>query len=171
MSVTSRQTRLTITNMSQKHKIRKPSTQPDPRYEKIYVEKFINKVMRGGNKATARQLVYEAFTIIDNKREEDATTIFEKALENTAPSLEVRPTRVGGATYQVPYEVNRWRRISLAMRWIIDAARSKRQTDGLEYALAEELMAAADSDGDAVKRKHNMHRMAEANKAFAHFAR
>ncbi len=157
--------------MSQKHKIRKPPTQPDPQYNNLYVEKFVNKVMRHGAKPTARRCVYAAFDHIKEKTGEEPVEIFEKALENAGPSVEVRATRVGGATYQVPYEVDRWRRISLAMRWIVDAARNKKGHGGMPRAVAEEVMAAANNEGESVKRKHNMHRMAEANKAFAHFAR
>jgi len=143
--------------------------EPDPVYKNTQVAKFINYIMQGGQKDTARSLVYEAFSIIENEMDQDPLPIFRKAISNTAPSLEVKSRRIGGATYQVPYTVKGDRRFTLASRWIIQAARSK-SNSSLAYRLAKEMMDASQGEGSAVQRKVNTHRMAEANKAFAHFA-
>ena len=150
-------------------KIKKHPVAPDPLYNSVTVAKFINQVMRKGKKALAQKIVYGAFEIIKEKTKKDPLEIFEKAIENAAPLLEVRPRRVGGATYQVPVEVKGDRRITLAMRWIIQAAKSKKGKP-MKEKLAQELILAYQNEGDAVKRKENTHRMAEANRAFAHFA-
>ncbi len=150
-------------------KFKKREITPDPVYENVLVAKFINQVMRKGKKALAQKIVYGAFEIIKEKTKKDPLEIFEKAIENAAPLLEVRPRRVGGATYQVPVEVKGDRRITLAMRWIIQAAKSKKGKP-MKEKLAQELILAYQNEGDAVKRKENTHRMAEANRAFAHFA-
>lgn len=142
----------------------------DPKYNSVTVEKFTNKIMLRGQKATARNLIYGAFDILKDKTGKEPLEVFELALKNTAPLLEVRPKRIGGATYQVPTEVSPSRRETLAMRWIITAAR-KRQGASFDKVLSEELMASYENTGTAIKQKENMHRMAEANKAFAHYAR
>ena len=142
---------------------------PDPVYHNVLVAKFTNQVMRKGKKNTARKIVYNAFDIIKEKTKKEPLEVFEKALENASPLLEVKPKRVGGATYQVPREVKGDRRITLAMRWIITAAKAKKGKP-MREKLAEELMMAAKNEGSAIKKKEDTHRMAEANRAFAHFA-
>jgi len=142
---------------------------PDPVYKNIQVSKFINQVMRRGKKTIARKIVYDAFDIIKEKTKKDPLEIFDQALKNAAPLLEVRPKRIGGATYQVPMEVRGDRKITLATRWIVGAAKSKKGKP-MEERLAEEIMSAANNTGAAVKKKQDTHRMAEANRAFAHFA-
>jgi small subunit ribosomal protein S7 len=141
---------------------------PDPVYNNVLVSKFINQVMRRGKKELARKIVYQAFEIVKQKTK-DPLEVFDLALRNAGPLLEVRPRRIGGATYQVPREVKGERRITLAMRWIIEAARSRRGKP-MREKLAEELIEAAENRGAAVKKKEDTHRMAEANRAFAHFA-
>jgi len=150
-------------------KYKKRKILPDPLYQSELVSKFINQVMRRGKKNVARKIVYGAFEMVKEKTKKEPLEIFEKALENVGPSLEVRPRRVGGATYQVPMEVKEERRIALAMRWIIMAAKM-RKGKPMKEKLAEELIAASKNEGWAVRKKEETHRMAEANKAFAHFA-
>jgi small subunit ribosomal protein S7 len=133
------------------------------------VAKFINHVMRHGKKNLARRIVYGAFDIIAERTGENPLEVFRRAIENVAPVVEVRSRRVGGATYQVPVEVRPERRISLAMRWIIEYAKQRRAQKTMELRLASELMDAAKGQGSAVKKRDDTHRMAEANKAFAHF--
>jgi small subunit ribosomal protein S7 len=142
---------------------------PDPLYNSVLVSKFINHVMRRGKKEKARKIVYQAFEIIKEKTKKDPLEVFEKALENVRPLLEVRPMRIGGATYQVPREVPLERGQFLAMRWILEVARS-RKGKPMKEKLAEELINAANNTGAAIKKKEDTHKMAEANKAFAHFA-
>jgi small subunit ribosomal protein S7 len=142
---------------------------PDPLYNDVTVAKFINQTMRRGKKTIARKIVYNAFDIIKNKNQKDPLEVFELALNNVKPLLEVKPKRVGGATYQVPRPVPPARGLTLAMRWILEAARSKKGKK-MEEKLAEELILAAENSGTAVKKKEDTHRMAEANRAFAHFA-
>ena len=142
---------------------------PDFKYGNALVAKLINYVMRQGKKSVAEKAVYGAFGIIAEETGEDALVVFQRALSNASPLLEIKGRRIGGATYQVPREVNPKRRGSLALRWIISAARS-RSGKPMSRKLADELMLAAKHEGPAVKRKQDMHRMAEANKAFAHFA-
>ncbi len=139
-------------------------------YSRIDLGRFINYVMQDGKKSTAERIVYDAFAKIKEITKEDPIKVFEKALENTSPILEVKSRRVGGANYQVPIEVRPERRFMLSVRWIIGAARS-RKGKSMSEKLAEELMAAAKNEGTAIKKKQDMHRMAEANRAFAHFAR
>ena len=142
---------------------------PDIKFDSLKVEKFINVVMLEGKKNTARAVVYRAFDLIKEKAKEDPMIIFEAAMKNTEPTMEVRSRRVGGANYQVPREVRPERRRSLSMRWIIGAARSKKGAE-MHKKLADELIAASKGEGEAVKKRENTHKMAEANKAFAHFA-
>ncbi len=144
--------------------------QPDSVYNSAALAKFINNIMLDGKKETARKIVYGAMTIVKEKGEgKEALEIFETALKNAGPSTEVRSRRVGGANYQVPVPVRPERQQALAMRWIINAARSKKGKDMATF-LADELLLAANGEGEAVKKKENVHKMAEANKAFAHFA-
>ena len=142
---------------------------PDFVYNNVTVAKFTNQVMRKGKKTIARKIVYKSFDLIKEKSKKEPLEVFEKALENVSPLLEVKRKRIGGATYQVPREVKGDRRLTLAMRWIIKAAKSKKGKP-MREKLAEELMEAAENKGAAVKKKQDMHRMAEANRAFAHFA-
>jgi small subunit ribosomal protein S7 len=143
---------------------------PDHVYNSVKVEKFINYVMKRGKKSVARKIVYGAFDLIKEKaKAENPLEIFESALKNVGPLMEVRSRRVGGANYQVPREVKPDRRLALAMRWILQAARSKKGAP-MYKKLADELLAAHRNEGEAVKRRENTHRMAEANKAFAHFS-
>ena len=142
---------------------------PDPVYNNVTVAKFINQVMRRGKKTIARKIVYKAFEIIREKTKKEPLEVFDLALKNAAPLLEVKPKRIGGATYQVPREVKGDRRLTLAMRWIIRAAKS-RKGKPMREKLAEELINAANNTGVAIKKKEDTLRMAEANRAFAHFA-
>ena len=148
-----------------KHKI-----SPDMVYNDVAVAIFINKVMQGGKKTIAQGIVYDAFNIIKEKTKKEPLEVFTTAIDNASPLLEVKPKRIGGATYQVPMEVRGERKFALATKWILDAARSKKGKSMAER-LSEELMAAANNEGNAMKKKADTHRMAEANKAFAHFAR
>jgi len=154
--------------MGRKKKVKRIIS-PDPVYNNVTVAKFINQVMRQGKKTIARKIVYKAFDAIKEKTKKDPLEIFDSALKNAAPLLEVKPRRIGGATYQVPREVRGDRRMTLAMRWIIMAAKSKKGKP-MREKLAEELMNAANNTGVAIKKKEDTHRMAEANRAFAHFA-
>ncbi len=143
---------------------------PDPVYQSVKVEKLVNYLMEGGKKTAARKAVYGAFEIIKKEAKTDnPIEIFETALQNTAPNVEVRSRRVGGANYQIPVEVRPERRMALSMRWLIEAARGKKGQP-INKKLAVEFMAAAKNEGEAVKKRENVHKMAEANKAFAHFA-
>jgi len=142
---------------------------PDILYDNVSVSKFINQVMRKGKKTIAKKIVYGAFDIVKEKTKKEPIEIFELALRNASPLLEVRPKRIGGATYQVPVEVRGERKLTLAMRWIIGAAKSKKGKP-MKEKLAEELIAAANNTGVAIKKKEDTHKMAEANRAFAHFA-
>ena len=143
---------------------------PDLKYNSVRVEKFINSVMWDGKKSTASKVVYDALDIIKEKAKvENPVELFETAIRNVGPQMEIRSRRVGGANYQVPREVRPERRQALAYRWILQAARSGKGKPMAEK-LAQELMAAANNEGSAIKKKEDTHRMAEANKAFAHFA-
>ena len=148
----------------------KQKIEPDYTYESVKVSKLINYVMVEGKKNTARTVVYDALKLIKEKaKTESPVEIFEMALKNTAPLMEVRSRRVGGANYQVPREVRPERRQALSMKWIVGAARAKKGKPMAEK-LAEEIFMASKNEGDAVKKRENTHKMAEANKAFAHFA-
>ena len=142
--------------------------EPDLAYNSQLLAAFINKVMKRGKKSTARRLVYGAMDIIGERTHRDPLETFEQAVRNASPALEVKPRRVGGATYQVPVEVSSHRRVSLAMRWLLASARN-RPGKTLSQKLAEELMDAARNTGATVKKVEDTHRMAEANKAFAHY--
>lgn len=151
-------------------KVYKKHYTPDIKYNRIDVGRFINYVMKNGKKSIAEKIVYIAFDRINKELNEDPIKVFEKAVENAAPLLEVRSKRVGGANYQVPYEVKPDRRFVLAIRWIIESARARKGKPMAEK-LAEEILAAYRGEGAAVKKKQDTHRMAEANRAFAHFAK
>ena len=141
---------------------------PDPKYKDIIVAKFMNHIMRDGKKSVAEKIVYGAFDRIDQTVKSDPVELFKKALESIGPMVEVKSRRVGGATYQIPIEVRPSRRQALAMRWLVEAAR-KRSEKSMDHRLAGELADAAEGKGSAVKKKEDVHRMAEANKAFSHF--
>lgn len=155
--------------MARRKKMRKRESLPDLVYDSVSVYKFINYIMRKGKKTIARKIVYGAFDIIKEKAKKEPLEVFEQALKNTSPVLEVRPRRVGGATYQIPREVKGDRKLALSMRWIIKAAKTKKGRP-MKEKLAEEIMNAANNTGWAVKKKEDTHKMAEANRAFAHFA-
>ena len=154
--------------MARQKKAKKRIIEPDIVYNNAIVAKLINYIMRKGKKTIARKIVYGAFDIMKEKTKKEPVELFEKAIENVSPVLEVRPRRVGGATYQIPKEVRGDRRLTLALRWIIKAAKQKKGKP-MRERLAEELLSAANNTGWAVKRKEDTHRMAEANRAFAHF--
>lgn len=142
---------------------------PDSVYKDVTVSKLINRVMKKGKKTTAQRIVYGAFDIIKEKTKKEPMEIFDSAIRNAAPSIEVKPKRIGGATYQVPVEVKGDRKLALAMRWMIESANSKKGKPMAEK-LAAEIIDAANNAGTAVRKKENTHKMAEANRAFAHFA-
>ncbi|OQX50901.1 30S ribosomal protein S7 [candidate division CPR3 bacterium 4484_211] len=150
-----------------KPKDKKRDIKPDVRYNSVRVARFINKVMRDGKKDLARRIVYKALEEIEKKVQKDPSEVLDQALANVKPRQEVRSRRVGGATYQVPIPVRSDRGETLAMRWIIEAARS--QVGPMEKNLAAQIMAAYNAEGEAVKKKQDVQRMAEANRAFAHF--
>lgn len=141
---------------------------PDPRYNSVLVARLTNKIMIGGEKAVARKLMYDAMDVIQEKTGKDPLEVLDTAIKNAMPVLEVRARRVGGATYQVPMEVRSERRISLAIRWLVDFSRARSER-GMEHRIAGEILDAANNTGSTVKRKEDMHRMAEANRAFAHY--
>lgn len=143
---------------------------PDARYNSVLVQKFINKVMERGKKSLAERIVYQALDLAAVRLKKPQMEIFEQALRNASPSIEVRPKRVGGATYQVPVEVKSDRRYSLAMRWLLMSARARTGKPMVER-LAAELIDAYNNTGTTIKRKEDVHRMAEANRAFAHYGR
>jgi len=148
----------------------KRKIRPDHKYQSVPISKFINHIMKGGKKSIASKIVYQSFDFIKEKTKKDPLETFEKALENTAPFIEIRSRRVGGANYQVPTPTDESRRFVLASRWIIGSAR-KRKGKAMFEKLGQELLDAAENQGNAIKKKEDVHRMAEANKAFAHFAR
>ncbi len=156
--------------MRGKSKYKKIETKPDPKYNSTLVAKFINQVMRKGKKSKAENIVYSAFATAEKKLKSPALEIFEKALENVGTVLEVRSRRIGGATYQVPMEVKRDRKTTLSMRWIVEAARNK-QGKAMKVFLAQELIDAAQNTGTAVQKKQDIIKLAEANRAFAHYGR
>ena len=141
---------------------------PDPKYKDESVAKFINTLMLNGKKSIAERVMYGALDLVARRTKKDPLGVFEEALENVRPQVEVRSRRVGGATYQVPVEVRPVRRSALAMRWLVDAAR-KRGEKSMDQRLAAELVEASENRGTAAKKREDTHRMAEANKAFAHY--
>jgi small subunit ribosomal protein S7 len=152
-----------------KKRVYRKHSKPDPKHGRIDLSRFINYVMKEGKRSIAERIVYQAFDKVAKETKEEAITVFERAIQNTSPQLEVASKRVGGANYQVPREVRPDRRFILACRWIIGAARAKKGKP-MADKLAEELIAASKNEGTAIKKKQDMHRMAEANRAFAHFA-
>jgi small subunit ribosomal protein S7 len=154
--------------MPRKGNIVKREVLPDPLYNSTLVTKFVNCIMWGGKKSTAESLVYDAFKIIQQKTGDDPLRTFKKAVENVKPVLEVKTRRVGGANYQVPVEVNPNRRISLSIRWLISYSRARKEKS-MEEKVAAELLDAANNRGSAIKKREDVHKMAEANKAFAHY--
>ncbi|EKD56301.1 MAG: hypothetical protein ACD_58C00238G0003 [uncultured bacterium] len=156
--------------MRGRSKYKKRVIKIEDKYQSELLSKFINKVLLRGQKETAKNIVYRALDILTDKTKKDALAVFEEAIHNVSPLLEVRSKRIGGATYQVPMEVRTDRKNTLAMRWIINAARD-RQGKPMKELLAEEILNAYNKTGIAMTKRENMHKMAEANKAFAHFAR
>lgn len=154
--------------MSRRREIPKREILPDPKFGDLLVAKFVNMLMKHGKKSTAEKILYQAFDSVNNKSGQDGLEVFKKALENVRPFVEVKSRRVGGATYQVPVEVRPIRQTTLAMRWIIDAAK-KRGEKSMINKLAGELADAAEQKGSAMKKREETLRMAEANKAFSHY--
>ena len=154
--------------MHSRREVPKRDVLPDPKFGSVKITKFVNMIMKRGKKAVAETIMYKALDRINEKVEGEPTDVLDKALENVAPMVEVKSRRVGGATYQVPVEVRANRRTTLAMRWLIDASRSRGEKS-MQLKFAGELMDAAENRGNAVKKREDTHRMAEANKAFAHF--
>ena len=143
-------------------------TQPDAKYNNRLVTQLINKVLLDGKKSTAEGIVYGAFELVEQKTKQDALTVFKKAMENVRPTLECKPKRVGGATYQVPMEVNSRRANQLAIRWLVDYSR-KRKEHTMIQRLAQEIIDASENTGSSVKKREDMYKMAEANRAFSHY--
>jgi small subunit ribosomal protein S7 len=141
---------------------------PDPKYNDVFLAKFVNNVMESGKKHRARKILYDAFDIVEQRTKQNPLDVFRKALNNVQPIIEVRPRRVGGATYQVPSEVRPERSLALGMRWLIRYAR-ERKDKSMSLKLAAEIIAAANGEGNAIKKREDTHKMAEANKAFAHY--
>ncbi|MCW8852674.1 MAG: 30S ribosomal protein S7 [Gammaproteobacteria bacterium] len=154
--------------MPRRREVAKREVLPDPKFGSVQITKFVNMIMRGGKKSVAETILYNALDRIGEKADGEPMDVLDKALENVSPMVEVKSRRVGGATYQVPVEVRISRRTALAMRWLIEASR-KRGEKSMQLKLAGELMDAAENRGNAVKKREDTHRMAEANKAFAHF--
>ncbi len=154
--------------MSRKRVVIKRDPMPDPKYKSVLASKFINNMMKQGKKSVARTILYDALDTIKTKTKGEPLDIFIKALENVKPAVEVKSRRVGGSTYQVPQEVRPARRLALGIRWLINFSRARGEKT-MAAKLAGELMDAANSRGAAVKKKDDTHRMAEANKAFAHY--
>jgi small subunit ribosomal protein S7 len=154
--------------MPRKGEVKKREGLPDPKYGDKQVAKFINTIMGRGKKSVAEGILYRSLDIVGSRAKEDSLAVFKRAVENSKPAVEVRSRRVGGATYQVPVEVRPQRRLSLGMRWLVQSARL-REGKSMEEKLAAELMDAANNRGGAIKKKEDTHRMAEANRAFAHY--
>ena len=154
--------------MSRRREVPKRKILPDPKYRDRLVAKFCNVLMEGGKKSTAERMIYGAFNIIEKKHNEDPLELFRKALDNVKPKIEVKSRRVGGATYQVPIEVRADRRVSLAMRWLTQYSRERTEKNMAER-LAAEFVDAVQGRGNSVKKRDDVHKMAEANKAFAHY--
>ncbi|MCL4879168.1 MAG: 30S ribosomal protein S7 [Anaerolineae bacterium] len=141
---------------------------PDPRYNSVHIAMFVNRMMRGGKKSVAQRVFYDAMDLIESREKTDPIEVFERALKNVTPSVEVKPRRVGGSTYQVPVEVPPDRALSLSMRWLLGASLS-RNGKSMSEKLANEVMDAAKGQGAAIKKREDTHKMAEANRAFAHY--
>jgi small subunit ribosomal protein S7 len=155
--------------MPRRRVIAKREIAPDPVYNSALVTKFVNTVMNAGKRSTAEQILYRSFDMIKERTGDDPLKVFKKAVDNVKPSLEVKSRRVGGSNYQVPVEVSTSRRLSLSIRWLVGYARARGDGKTMEEKLANELMDAANLRGGAVKKREDTHRMAEANKAFAHY--
>ncbi len=153
--------------MSRKHRATPRKVLPDPRYQDVVITKFVNALMQGGKKAVAEKIVYGAFDLAEQKSGEEGIKIFKKAMSNIKPAVEVKSRRIGGATYQVPVEVRPNRRQSLAIRWLREYSRSRNGKTMVEK-LADELVDAANNRGGSIKKREDVYKMAEANKAFAH---
>ncbi len=154
--------------MARRYKPERREIPPDVRYNSVQVQSFINRVMRNGKKSLATRLVYQAFDLVRERSKRDPLEVFEQAIKNVGPIMEVRPRRVGGATYQVPVEVPPHRRFALASRWILQAAKS-RSGKSFSEKLAAELLDAANNTGAAIRKREETHKMAEANRAFSHY--
>jgi small subunit ribosomal protein S7 len=154
--------------MPRRREVPKREIIPDPKYHSQLVAKFVNCILRRGKKSTAEGVLYGSFDIVSEKTQSDPLKVLKKALENVKPALEVKSRRVGGSTYQVPVEVKPERRQALAIRWILEFAKARTE-QSMEQRLAGEILDAANGRGNAVKKKENTHKMAEANKAFAHY--
>lgn len=154
--------------MSRRHRAEKREINPDPKFGDLVITKFMNAIMFDGKKSVAERIVYGALDAVEKKVKTDPVALFHQALENVAPHIEVRSRRVGGATYQVPIDVRPDRRQALAIRWLISAARGRNETTMISR-LSGELMDAANNRGSAVKKREDVHRMAEANRAFSHY--
>jgi len=154
--------------MSRRHRAEKREVLPDPKFGDMVVSKFMNSIMYAGKKSVAETIVYGAFDMIEGKTKQNPLAVFQQALDNVMPTIEVRSRRVGGATYQVPVEVRNERRQALGIRWLIVAARERNEKTMTER-LSAELLDASNSRGNAVKKREDTHRMAEANRAFAHY--
>ena len=154
--------------MPRRREVPKREILPDPLYNSQLVTKFVNVVMKDGKKSTAERILYDALSLIEERTEEDPMKTFKKAIDNVKPQVEVKSRRVGGSTYQVPIEVRPSRRLALSMRWLISAAKGRGDKE-MNVKLANELMDAAANRGTAIKKKDDTHRMADANKAFAHY--
>ena len=155
--------------MPRRREIPKRELAADPLYNSTLVSKFINAVMRDGKRSTAERILYKSFDIIKERTGDDPLKVFKKALDNVKPSLEVKSRRVGGSNYQVPIEVNPNRRLSLSIRWLVSYADTRGDGRTVQEKLANELLEASNLRGGAVKKREDVHRMAEANKAFAHY--
>lgn len=154
--------------MARRSRPEKPEILPDVRYNSVQVQSFINRVMKKGKKSVATRLVYDALDMAEERTKRSGIEIFEQAMKNVSPVMEVKPRRVGGATYQVPMEVPPYRRFALASRWLLSAARS-RSGKSFSEKLAAELMDAANNTGAAIRKREETHKMAEANRAFSHY--
>jgi small subunit ribosomal protein S7 len=154
--------------MSRRHRAERRETLPDPKFGNVKITRFMNSIMRQGKKSVAEAIVYGALDKIEAKTKQNPLQAFEQALDNVSPAIEVRSRRVGGATYQVPVEVRPERRQTLAIRWIIEAARDRNEKTMVDK-LSSELMDASNNRGNAVKKREDTHRMAEANRAFSHY--
>ena len=154
--------------MSRRRRAEKRIVAPDPKFNSTDLVRFTNKLMEGGNKSVVQKIVYQVLEELEQKTNKPGKEVFDQAIKNAMPTVEVKPRRVGGATYQVPVEVKPARRLSLAIRWLVDAARS-RSGMSISRKLFQELLDASNGEGIAVKKKEDTHRMADANKAFAHF--
>jgi small subunit ribosomal protein S7 len=154
--------------MSRRNKPERAEILPDVRYNSVQVQSFINRVMRNGKRSLATTLVYDAFNMAEERTKRNGLEVFEQALKNVSPVMEVKPRRVGGATYQVPMEVAPYRRFALATRWILQSARS-RSGRNFSEKLAAELIDAANNTGSAIRKREETHKMEEANRAFSHY--